>query len=61
MLLVTTGCVIDIGDGVSHVVPIMRRFALSHAISRLDVAGRDITTYLQRLLRQKVLLLLLRS
>jgi actin-related protein len=42
----TTGCVIDIGDGVSHVVPIFEGFALSHVIQRIDLAGRDIIIYL---------------
>lgn len=48
----TTGCVIDIGDGVSHVVPIFEGFALTHAIQRINLAGRDVTNYLRRLLRQ---------
>ena len=48
----TTGIVIDIGDGVTSCVPISQGFAVSHAVSRMDVAGRDVTIRLEELLKR---------
>nr|WOD57880.1 Arp2D2 [Drosophila burlai] len=48
-----SGVVIDCGDGVSHICPVYQEYSLPHLTRRLDIAGRDITHYLTKLLLRR--------
>lgn len=48
----TTGVAIDVGEGLTHVVPVYEGFALPHSIVRSDIGGRDVSNHLQLLLRR---------
>lgn len=48
-----SGLVVEVGDGVSQMVPICEDYFVPHAVQRLDLGGRDLTDYLVRLLYEE--------
>lgn len=43
---------IDSGDGVTHVIPVADGYIIASNIKSLPLAGRDITLFVQQLMRQ---------
>jgi len=46
------GIVVDSGDGVTQCVPIFDGFSIKQAIMHLDLGGRDLTEYMEKLLEE---------
>ena len=50
----TRGMLLECGSGVSHAVPVFEGFSLPHAVLKLDAAGQDVTSYLQKNFRKQL-------
>ena len=48
----TTGVVLDSGHSLTSTVPIYEGFALSHAIQKMNLAGKHLTDYLMELMKE---------
>ncbi|XP_024537563.1 actin-related protein 2 [Selaginella moellendorffii] len=48
-----TGLVVDSGDGVTHIVPVVDGYSFPHLTKRMNIAGRHVTSYLIDLLLRR--------
>ena len=50
----TTGLVIESGEAVSWVTPVVEGYSVPHAALRYDVAGRDVTEFLAKIMTEEM-------
>jgi actin-related protein 3 len=48
-----TGTVIDSGDGVTHIIPVVEGYVIGSCIKHIPLAGRDITNFILQQLRDR--------
>jgi len=48
-----TGTVIDSGDGVTHVIPVVDGYVIGSCIKHIPLAGRDVTNFMMQILRDR--------
>lgn len=41
----------DVGDGVTHVVPVAEGYVIGGSIKSVPIAGKDVTFFIQQLMR----------
>lgn len=52
-----SGTVIDSGDGVTHIIPVSEGYVIGSSIRSIPIAGKDITRFVQQLMRCAALML----
>lgn len=50
---VMTGTVVDSGDGVTNIIPVAEGYVINSCIKYIPMAGREITTFIQNMLRER--------
>jgi len=48
-----TGTVIDSGDGVTHIIPVVEGYVIGTCIKHIPLAGRDVSDFIVKMLRDR--------
>lgn len=48
-----TGTVLDSGDGVTHIIPVVDGFVISSCIKHIPLAGSNMTSFIANMIRDR--------